>query len=73
MHAFDQGVEEHLHDGERIADFVGNFGGEQAEGGEALAGAEFFLHVDDAGEEPALLDRDGGEIASIQGRATGST
>ena len=50
-------------DGERIADLVRDFRGEQAEGGEPLAGAQFFLHVDDAGEQPALLDRDGGEIA----------
>jgi len=43
---------------------VRDFGGEQAEGGEAFAGpASFFFHVDDAGEEPFLFRCDGGEVA----------
>src|ERR1700683_1091513 len=63
LQGLDQGVEEHLHDGEGVADFVRDFGGEKAESGEAFAGAEFFLHVDDAGKEAALFDGYGGEVA----------
>ena len=42
---------------------MGDFRGEQAESREPFAGAQFFLHVDDAREQASFLDRHGGEIA----------
>ena len=40
-----------------------DFRREQAQGREALAGPKLFLHVDDAGQQPSLLDGHGGKIA----------
>ena len=48
-------------DGERIADFVGDLGREQAEGGELLVLAEGVLALKNAGVEPRILEGDGGE------------
>ncbi len=57
-----QRMVEHLHHRERIADFVGDLGGEQAEGRELLVLAQLLLDVHHALIEAGLLDGDGGQL-----------
>lgn len=48
-------------DGERIADLVGDLGGEEAEGGELLVFAELFFALENAGIEAGVLQGDGAQ------------
>jgi hypothetical protein len=50
---------EHLHDGQRIADFVGDLGREQAEGGEFFVLTQLLLDIHDALVEAGLFHGDG--------------
>ena len=52
-------VIKHLHHRERIADFMGDLGGEQAEGGKFLIAPHPFLDLDDVLVEPGFLDGHG--------------
>ena len=50
-----EGMVEHFHDGERIADFVGDFGREQAEGGKFFILTQLLLDIHDALVEAGLF------------------
>src|SRR4051812_335576 len=55
-------MEKHLDHGEGIANFVSNFGGEQAKHGKFFVGAKLFLDVDDALVEAGFFDGDAGKL-----------
>ena len=50
---------EHFHHGERIADFVRNLRGEQAQGGEFFVLTQLLLHIHDALVKAGLFHGDG--------------
>ena len=54
-----EGMVEHFHDGEGIADFVGDLGGEQAEGGKFFVLTQLLLDIHDALVEAGLFHGDG--------------
>ena len=53
---------EHLHHRQRIANLVGDLGGEQTERAEPFVAAQLFFDVDDLLVQPRVFDGDGGEI-----------
>ena len=55
---------EHFHHGQRIADFVGHFRRQQAEGGKFFVLPQLFLHVHDALVEPGLFQATADNSAS---------
>ena len=62
-------VVQHLEDGERVADLVRHLAGEQAKRGELFVLPKQFLRLDDAVEQPRLLDGDGGQLGQCHGDA----
>ncbi len=54
-----EGVVEHLHHREGIADFVGDLGGKQPERGEFFVLAQLFLNIHDPLVEPRLFNGEG--------------
>jgi hypothetical protein len=52
---------EEFKDRERVADFVGDLGGEEAEGGEPFVFAEGIFALENAGVEAGILQSDGAE------------
>ena len=52
---------EEFKDRERVADFVGDLGGKEAEGGEAFVFAEGIFALENAGVEAGILQGDGAE------------
>jgi hypothetical protein len=64
-----EGSEEEFDDGEGVSDFVCDFGGEEAEGGELFAFAEGLLALEDAGVEACVLECDEAEGGEGGGEA----
>ena len=56
-------MEEHLDDGKRIANFMRDFGGEEAESGKFFIGAKLFFDIDDAFIEAGFFNGDAGELS----------
>jgi hypothetical protein len=52
-----QGMEEHFHHGQRIADFVGDFRRQQADCGKLFALPQLLLDINNAFVEARLFDR----------------
>ena len=55
-------MKEHFHHCQRIADFMRDFSGEQAERGKFFVPAQFLLHVENAFVEPRPLDGRAGQF-----------